>query len=200
LAKHLRRSAGQKLAYVYFEEEPGAESGAILVCSSSLILLGIGTHSGKIRLPLSRYDYPPITDRANALENDAVITDWKASMKKKPVTTVVVLTLTMLLLAPLEASAGGRGGGVGVGGNGFGFGRNFLARQHFRSFQNNFGLWPLYGYGALYTYDDDDSTDYQMPQTVVRPVPPHFTCQHSEQTYTVPSENGGTRQVTILRC
>ena len=133
-------------------------------------------------------------------------------MKKMPVITAVVLTLTMLLLAPLEANAGGRGGGFGggmrFGGHGFGhhvvFGRNFLARQHFRSFRdrNNFGLWPWWwwnGYGAPYAYDDSYG-DYSTPQPVVVREPPRAACQHSEQAYTVPSKNGGTAQVTILRC
>ena len=129
----------------------------------------------------------------------------------KRVTAAVVLTLTMLLLAPLETNAGGRGGvggGMRFGGHGFGhhvvFGRNFLARQHFRSFRdrNNFGLWPWWwwnGYGAPYT-DNDYSMAYQTPQTVVKPAPTQVTCQHSEQAYTVPSKDGGTAQVTILRC
>ena len=131
-------------------------------------------------------------------------------MREMPVTTAVVLTLTMLLLAPLEANAGGRGGGFGGGmrfggGHGFGhhvvFGRNFLARQHFRSFRdNNFGLWPWwpwYGsYGAPST-SDDYSMAYQPPQTVVTP---QVKCQHSEEKRTVPSANGGTTEVTILRC
>jgi hypothetical protein len=134
---------------------------------------------------------------------------------KMPVITAVVLTLTMLLLAPLEANAGGRGGGGGgvrVGGGGVRVGghrlnvvngRNAFARQHFRSFRDrnnfgNFGLWPwgygYYGYyGAPYT-DDDYSMGYQTPLQTVK------KCEHSEQTRTVPSANGGTTEVTILRC
>jgi hypothetical protein len=134
-------------------------------------------------------------------------------MKEMPVTTAVVLTLTMLLLAPLEANAGGRGGrggGTRVGGHHFVghhfvFGRNALARQHFRSLlnQNNFnnsGLWgvPWY-YDEPYPYDDY-LLGYQTPQRVVRPEPPQTKCEHSEQTRTVPSANGGTTEVTILRC
>jgi hypothetical protein len=74
-------------------------------------------------------------------------------------------------------------------------------RRHFgfrhRNNFDNFGLWwpwgPLYGsYGVPYT-DDDYSMGYQTPQTVK-------SCEHSEKTYTVPSSNGGTADVTILRC
>jgi hypothetical protein len=151
--------------------------------------------------------------------------DWSASMKMG-VSTAVVLTLTMLLLAPLQVKAGGHGGGGGAargGGHLSGFGstrggffngqfvnghntfgfvtRNAIARRHFgfrhRNNFDNFALWwpwgPLYGsYGVPYT-DDDYSMGYQTPQTVK-------SCEHSEKTYTVPSANGGTADVTILRC
>jgi hypothetical protein len=142
--------------------------------------------------------------------------------------TAVVLTLTTLLLGPLDANAGGRGGGGGGvrgGGHLSGFGgmrggffngqfvnghntfgfvtRNDLARRHFRSFRDrnnfdDFGLWwpwgPLYGsYGAPYT-DGDYSMAYQTPLQTVK------KCEHSEEKRTVPSINGGTTEVTILRC
>jgi hypothetical protein len=125
-------------------------------------------------------------------------------MKERPVTTAVVLSLTMRLLAPLAANAGGRGGGMRGGGHHFVFGRNALARQHFRLLnQNNFnnsGLWgvPWY-YDEPYPYEDY-LLGYQTPQRVARPEPPQPRCEHSEQTRTVPSANGGTTEVTILRC
>ena len=130
-------------------------------------------------------------------------------MKIMHVTTAVVWALALLLLAPLEANAGGRGGGVRVGGHHVVRGhhvvnrRHALARQHFRSFRNqNSGLWPWYGYGGYYDQPYDYySPTYQTPQTaVVRPDPPQVRCQHSEQTRKVPSANGGTTEVTILRC
>jgi hypothetical protein len=140
---------------------------------------------------------------------------------KVPVSAAVVL---VLLLTPLQVNAGGHGGGGGGRGGGVHFGgavrggffngqfvnghntfgfvtRNAIARRHFgfrhRNNFDNFGLWwpwgPLYGsYGVPYT-DDDYSMGYQTPQTVK-------SCEHSEKTYTVPSSNGGTADVTILRC
>lgn len=130
-------------------------------------------------------------------------------MKTIHVTTGVAWALMTLLIAPLEANAGARGGGVRVGGHHVVRSHHVvnrhhvLARQHFRSVRNqNFGLWPWYGYGYYdqpYTYDDY-SMNYQMPQTVRSPDPPQVRCQHSEQTRTVPSANGGTTEVTILRC
>jgi hypothetical protein len=133
-------------------------------------------------------------------------------MRIMHITTAVVWALTLLLLAPLEAKAGTPGGGmrtyhVGgqhvVRGQHIVRGRHALARHHFRSVRNQaFGLSP-YGYGYYdeppYTYND--SMTYQMPETaVVRPEPPQVRCQHSEQTRKVPSANGGTTEVTILRC
>ena len=125
-------------------------------------------------------------------------------MKVMHVTTAVAWALTMLLLAPLEAKAGAHGVGVRssqIGGPRVVRGHHFpLARHHFRSFRNQaFGLWP-YGYGYYYEppYTYDDSMTY--PTVVVRPEPPQVRCQHSEQTRKVPSANGGTTEVTILRC
>jgi hypothetical protein len=126
-------------------------------------------------------------------------------MKTMHVTAAVVWALTMLSLAPLEATAGARGSGMHIGGHRVVRGHHFhhfrpLARQHFRSVCNQaFGAWPWYGYYGPDTYDG--SMTYQMPETlVVRPDPQQVRCQHSEQTRTVPSANGGTTEVTILRC
>ena len=128
-------------------------------------------------------------------------------MKKAHVTAAVVWALTMLLLVPLEATAGARGSGMHIGGHRVVRGHHFplarqhfrpLARQHFRSVRNQaFGAWPWYGYYGGDTYDGS----YPIPETVVvRPDAPQVRCQHSEQTRQVPSANGGTTEVTILRC
>jgi hypothetical protein len=117
----------------------------------------------------------------------------------------------MLWLVPLEATAGARGSGMHIGGHRVVRGHHFplarqhfrpLARQRFRSVRNQaFGAWPWYGYYDMSPYTYDGSMSYQMPETlVVRPDPPQVRCQHSEQTRTVPSANGGTTEVTILRC
>jgi hypothetical protein len=139
-------------------------------------------------------------------QSDVAVFGERPIMKIIHVTTGVVCGLTMLLLAPLEANAGGRKGGVRVGGHHVVSGHH--ARHHFRSFRNqNFGQWPFgYGYGYGYGYGDespytyDYSMTYPTPQTVVKPDPPQVRCQHSEQTRKVPSANGGTTEVTILRC
>ena len=130
-------------------------------------------------------------------------------MKTIHVTIGVALALMTLLIPALEANAGARGGGVRGGGHHVVGGHrvvnrhNLVARQHFRAVRNqNFGLWPWYGYGyydSPYDYDDY-SMSYQMPQIARTPDPPQVRCQHSEQKRTVPSANGGTTEVTILRC
>ena len=124
-------------------------------------------------------------------------------MNKSHITAAVVCALTILLLVPLEATAGGRASGMQsshMGGHRVFRGHHFLARQHFRSVRNQaFGAWPWYGYYDGDTYDG--SLTYPIPDTVVvRPGPPQVRCQHSEQTRQVPSANGGTTEVTILRC
>jgi hypothetical protein len=130
---------------------------------------------------------------------------------------LMAVALTGGLTADAFARSGGEGGGVGHGGGfgggvhmGGGFGGGHFAgrgmahfaqhHRHHRRGHQAFGLWPWYGYydAPSYPYDDSYSTD-STPQ-VVAPEPPRPTRQHSEQTVTVPSENGGTREVTILRC
>ena len=126
-------------------------------------------------------------------------------MKVTRITIVVVRALTMLLLAPLEANAGAHGVGMRtahVGGQHVVRGHRALARHHFRTVRNQaFGAWPWYGSYDEPPYTYDDSMTYPTPGTVVvRPEPPQVRCQHSEQTRTVPSANGGTTEVTISRC
>jgi hypothetical protein len=121
-------------------------------------------------------------------------------MKMTHVTTAVVWALTMLLFAPLETKAGAHG----VGMHSSNFKSHFRSVHHFRSFRHHraFRQWPLYGYYDVPPYTSDDAITYSTPETVVlRPEPPRpVGCQHSEQTVTVPSGNGETRQVTIIRC
>jgi hypothetical protein len=124
-------------------------------------------------------------------------------MKAGAVTAAVSALTMLLLLVPLDASAGVHGmgmhGGMHGGVHAFPFRGHFAQHRFFRNRQF-FGGWPWYGYYD-YPYDDSDSMNYSTPQVVVVHEPaPRPPCQHSEQTVTVPSENGGTRQVTILRC
>jgi hypothetical protein len=57
--------------------------------------------------------------------------------------------------------------------------------------------YPYYDYG----YPTDAFGDYPPP--VVNVVPPPSSpsaCHRNEETFTVPSEGGGTRQITIINC
>ena len=81
-------------------------------------------------------------------------------------------------------------------------GGDLYARDHDRDhhFRDRFVVVPGYdGYYDAPSYPYDDS--YSTPQVVVPEAQTSApACQHSEQTVKVPSENGGTAQVTILRC
>jgi hypothetical protein len=123
------------------------------------------------------------------------------AMKSKVITAVLSALAMLLLLVPLDAGAAVHG----VGMHAF-HPRGHFAPHHFRRFARNhffrhrqafFGVWPWYGY-----YPSYPDNDYSTPQVVVVPEreSPRAACQHSEQTVTVPSANGGTGQVTILRC
>ena len=115
-----------------------------------------------------------------------------------------------------SAMAFGHGGGWGGGGHfvrgGFP-GRAFaITRGRFVhpfhknfAFRRNFAagaLWPYYGYDYVPTdaYADMDSTAYPGMVGFVPQPPPAPACNRSEETVTVPSEGGGTRQIKIIRC
>src|SRR5215470_16953186 len=99
------------------------------------------------------------------------------------ITIVAVSAFAMLLLAPL---------GKNVSAQGVAQSPHFKGQQFRHRHHHHPALSPWYG--------DYDMT-YSTPETaVVAPTPPTVGCQHSEQTVKVPSENGGVREVTILRC
>jgi hypothetical protein len=111
------------------------------------------------------------------------------------VTIAVVGTLTMLLLAPLEAKASVQGIGQSAHKG------QHLTHHQFRPRHHHSHLSPSYGYYNVPPYISDYDMTYSTPETAaVAPTPPTVGCQHSEQTVKVPSENGGVREVTILRC
>jgi hypothetical protein len=118
---------------------------------------------------------------------------------------MIVLLTAAALTGGLTADAFARGdvGGMGMHGGAHAFPPrgHFHFAQHHRFFRGDqaFGLWPWYGYNDAPSDPYDDS--YSTPQVVVPEAQTTApACQHSEQTVTVPSENGGTAQVTILRC
>lgn len=52
--------------------------------------------------------------------------------------------------------------------------------------------WPDYGYGDIPNDAFGDNTVPEPPRT--------FGCNRSVETVTVPSEDGGTRQIKMIRC
>lgn len=100
--------------------------------------------------------------------------------------------IAMLLLAPFEAAA--RSGGAGFGA------RSFHSRVHFRAHR----YYPLYGgVAASAPYDAPDFIG--SAQLIGIASPPReparvLTCRHSQETVTVASEDGGTREIRITRC
>jgi|SRR5271169_980863 len=78
-------------------------------------------------------------------------------------------------------------------------------------FHGRFGNWPGYGggvgYGGGFGYGQPDGAfdapalaSYPMPAPVAPMIQSAPSCQHSVETVTVPSEEGGTRQIRIERC
>jgi hypothetical protein len=90
----------------------------------------------------------------------------------------------------------------GEGGNHFGyraFGHPFHNR--FRFHKTLIVPYPYYDYYD-YGYPIDASGDYPPPVAgvVAPPSPPPSACHRNEETFTVPSEGGGTRQIRIVNC
>jgi len=113
------------------------------------------------------------------------------TMKVTRITIVVVWALTVLLFPPLAAKASVQG--VGQSSH---FKSQLLAHNHRHQNHRAFGLWP-YGDYDVPSYAPDT---YAAPEAVVAEPTPSVGCKHSEQIVEVPSENGGVREVTILRC
>lgn len=128
---------------------------------------------------------------------------------------IIVLTLTLLptsiaLTHTVAQARGAKGGGHTFGGRYHFMGHHHFARGFHRRGRrgffrgSDFVQWPLYdGFdiGVPY-YESGEPVDYDLPPTVgYAPRPePALNCDHSLQIVTVPSEEGGTRQVAITRC
>jgi len=117
-------------------------------------------------------------------------------MKTKHAAITGLAVIAALGCIPLETSAKALGG---LKVHSFHFGKHFRpAHRH-----KNFNQWPLYG-GVYATapYDLYNSGNYVEPGPVVfvSQPPSALSCQHSKEVKTVPSESGGTRDITITRC
>ena len=123
-------------------------------------------------------------------------------MKTKSGVIFAVSALVALVSAPLEIAASPHGSGFGM--HSFHFSNHFRPANRHRAFnQLPFygGLYalPPYAYGDMGGYAIDYSAS---PPAIVYVAEPQraLGCQKSQQVKTVPSENGGTRDITITRC
>ena len=118
-------------------------------------------------------------------------------MKKVHTAIVLISALGALLLAPLAVMANAYGLRFGA--------HSIHSTRHFGSAHRNgaYGQWPLYG-GIVAVAPDasDNIMTYAMPEDVAFVPEPSRTlsCHHSQEIVTAPSEQGGTRQITITRC
>jgi len=122
----------------------------------------------------------------------------------KNVGIVTMSAAAALICAPLEIAANAHGSGSGMRGPGlhaFHFGKNFRHAQNRRNFNNQ---WPWYGgYYEVppYAYDNSSGGSAQPTNVVyVLGSPPVHSCRYVKETVTVPSESGGTREITVTRC
>ena len=113
-----------------------------------------------------------------------------------------LLAFVVLLFAQSHDAAYARGGGMG--------GHSFHGGSHFRAFhhhgrghfaRHNQNQWPWYG-GYYYTLPSEASAGGDVTSSVpVMYLPVRVaSCRKVQEAMTVPSEEGGTRQVTVTRC
>ena len=121
-----------------------------------------------------------------------------------------ISALAMLFLALPSNVATARGGGMGVHAfHAGGHFRPFFRNKHGRFAHNNQNLWwPWYGGYGYYAIPSDGygggdvtgAAPATVPTTVMYVPAPAPACRKVQEAMTVPSEEGGTRQVTVTRC
>jgi hypothetical protein len=120
---------------------------------------------------------------------------------------IITVSAIAALCALWEIPAHARGSGVGLH-RAFPFFHAFHFGKHFRNarFNRNLNDFPSYGglyalppYDYNYGYNSDSGA---QPANFVYVVesPRVRSCQYIRETVTVPSESGGTRDITVTRC
>jgi hypothetical protein len=116
----------------------------------------------------------------------------------------------------LETVASARGFG-GFGGVSRHFGTSAAIARHYAAFGrwgretgwSQSGWWPQGGWGLQYNgyipltaYSGNDVTGSISPVRFFLQAEPTngLTCRHSQEVVMVPSEEGGTRPITVTRC
>jgi hypothetical protein len=129
-------------------------------------------------------------------------TGGMSSVRRKILAVTVALMLGTATMRP-DAMAGGRGGGHGFGsvhgGHGFGYGRG----RGYGRYGYGYG-YGLYWYPSYYENDNGPSDGFgditsDVPPQVGFEAPPRKPTICKE-TVTVPSDDGGTRQIRMIRC
>lgn len=127
---------------------------------------------------------------------------------KKLLKSVLAATsaFAVLVLVQPDFAASARGGGMGghamhVSGHFRPFHRHGHFAHHNHNQNQNQNLWWYGGYG-YYTLPASTSGDDAVTSSVpVMYVPVRVaSCHKVQEAMTVPSEEGGTRQVTVTRC
>jgi len=113
-----------------------------------------------------------------------------------------VTVAAALAWAPLTIQANAHGSGFKM--HSGHFGKHFPHFRHGARNRNFNQWWPYAGYGGVYAVPPYDygTVNYVEPPPViyVSQPPAALTCQTTKEVKTVPSENGGTRDITITRC
>jgi hypothetical protein len=152
---------------------------------------------------------------------------WSLTMKQDQITRKFLVAaasaaIGFFLLASSSTATNARGGGFGFGGRtghfhglfGRGSGLGFAAVHRHGFFDRRWrnpwwfgnGAWSQYGafvpYAPYWPYEASNTTGSAPPVFVfVQPQPPAaIACSRSQEVVTVPSEDGGTRPITVTRC
>jgi hypothetical protein len=121
-------------------------------------------------------------------------------MRSKILVALIAVAVMGISSAVMAKGAGGGGGGMGMHGHGH--------MGHHHHFRNNPFLFGGWGWGWGWPYGDSgygNTTVVAFPQAT--PQAANVTgsiaatpCHFNEDTYSVPSSNGGTRPVQVVSC
>jgi len=128
------------------------------------------------------------------------------TIKHAAIITVLAIA-TLSALAEFPAHAHARGSGLGLHRafpffHPFHFGKNFRNARYNRNvndFPSYGGVYALPPYDYNYGYNGEGAAGPANFVYVVEP-PRVRSCQYNKETVTVPSESGGTRDITVTRC
>jgi len=121
---------------------------------------------------------------------------------------ITAIVAGLVFAVPVNDAARARGAGFGGGGAHFSHGFSFAhQRGGFGRFRqpywwSRYGWWP--GYGGYIDVPPYEAAGYGYAPPAFVYVTPNAevapSCVRSQETVTVASESGGTRQVSVTRC